>query len=242
MQHLTGQEAMEVVRYRKGYPDADIGRIGTQQDFLMAAAEQILAKQNKLDITELANVFLKYVDTDLNIGNLIWLGKEFYKTDKSNISFTTLPANYGDSVNNTSYVTIKVDEWLKVLNEKINPYKQNMTAEDLSILTRCADGKLYVTDGNWAGKKSWGAGGSSGSSESGDKPEPSSKPSAEPSAEPSPSPSPSESSDVSPSVEPSPSSSPAESSPEPSPTNQGDEVFPSATPSPDGGAALSPNP
>ena len=47
--HLNGQEAMEVLRYRKnsdggGYPDADIGRIHTQQDFLSSAASQILKK------------------------------------------------------------------------------------------------------------------------------------------------------------------------------------------------------
>lgn len=42
--HLTGKEALEVVRWRQnndgtGYATADIGRIGTQQAFLMAAAK-----------------------------------------------------------------------------------------------------------------------------------------------------------------------------------------------------------
>jgi LCP family protein required for cell wall assembly len=154
--HLNGQEAMEVVRFRHGYADQDIGRIGTQQDFLASAAAQILEQQDKLNLEELVSIFLKYVKTDLSAGNLVWLGKEFYKMDAENIKFQTLPANYGDTVNKLSYVTIYVDKWLEILNRDINPFKEDITAKDLSILTRDKNGKLYVTDGNWAGKKSWG--------------------------------------------------------------------------------------
>lgn len=191
-QNLNGKDALGLVRYRKGYADADIGRIRTQQAFLKAAAEQILAKQKELDLNEIVGIFLKYVKTDLSAGNLVWLGKEFYKMDSENITFTTIPAKYDDYVNHTSYVTIRVKEWLEVLNEKLNPFKDDITDKDTSILTRGEDGNLYVTNGVWAGKKSWGGGSSGGGGGAGaspsKKPAESAKPSASPGGNASPSP------------------------------------------------------
>lgn len=162
MQHLDGKTALQVVRCRSVYSTADIGRIETQQAFLKAAAEQILQNQSKLDITELANIFIHGVDTDLNLGEVIWLGREFYKMDAENVTFTTIPADYWDTVNGTSYVTIYINDWLKLLNEKINPFRDDITANDLSILTRDEKGKLYSTNGVYAGKKSWGSASSDG--------------------------------------------------------------------------------
>lgn len=161
MQHLDGKTALQVVRCRSVYSTADIGRIETQQAFLKAAAEQILKNQSKLDITELANIFINDVQTDLNLGEAIWLGREFYKMDAESVTFTTIPADYWDTVNGTSYVTIYVNDWLKLLNEKINPFRDDITASDLSILTRDEKGKLYSTNGVYAGKKSWGSSSSS---------------------------------------------------------------------------------
>jgi LCP family protein required for cell wall assembly len=195
MQTLDGEHAMQLVRCRSVYATADIGRIETQQAFLKAAIEQILQKRDKLNITELANIFLTNVETDLDVGEIGWLAKEFLKMDSTNISFEKIPADYWDTVNGVSYVTIYVNDWLQMLNEKINPFVEDIKAEDLSIYTRDSKGKLYVTDGNYAGKATWGGGGGSSST----KPSSSSKPS--PSAESSPSPSPSHSATPSPDKE-----------------------------------------
>ena len=235
LQHLNGEQAMKVVRYRKGYADADIGRIATQQSFLATAAQQIIKKQNQLNLEQIASLFIKYVKTDLTAGNLVWLGKEFYKMNAEDITFTTLPAEYNDEVNDTSYCTIHVNDWLKVLNEKISPFKQAFAASDLSLLTRDKNGSLYVTNGAWAGKKSWGSGSDSGSSVAGT-PKPSPSPSPKPSPSPSQSPSASPSGSASPN--PSGSASPSPSgSPKPSPsTSPGGTASPSpgVTPSPSG--------
>jgi len=155
--HLSGQQALEVLRFRSGYSNADIGRIGTQQSFLKSAAEQILAKRSSLNVAELAGIFLKNVKTNMKLSDLIWFGKEFLKLDAANISFVTMPGNYGDSVNRQSYVTINVAEWLKLCNSTFNPFKSDITENDVSILTRGANKRLYVTDGNRQGDASWGS-------------------------------------------------------------------------------------
>lgn len=81
MQHLTGEEALKVVRFRhnndgSGYGSEDIGRMETQQAFLKAVAKQTLTLSNLDKISEFANIFNAYVETDLSLGNLAWLGKE----------------------------------------------------------------------------------------------------------------------------------------------------------------------
>ncbi|MCL2124361.1 MAG: LCP family protein [Oscillospiraceae bacterium] len=151
-QLLSGQKAMEVLRFRKGYANADLGRINTQQDFLSTAAQQILAKKKSLNIYELAKIFLQYVKTDLTLSYLIWIGEEMLKLDAENINFYTIPNSYYDS----TYLSINVEEWLELLNEKLNPFNEDITPQDVSIVTRGSNGVTYVTDGN--ARSSMGAG------------------------------------------------------------------------------------
>ena len=155
--HLYGKEALQVMRYRSGYANQDIGRIGTQQSFLLSAAKQILAKRNSIDISELARIIVKYVKTDLELGHLIWFGNEFLKMDAENINFHVLPGNYADYTEEMWYVSVYVDEWLEIINEYISPYPEEILPEDVSILTRDSNGYLYVTDGNRQGNVSWGS-------------------------------------------------------------------------------------
>ena len=81
LRHLDGKEALQVVRWRQnndgtGYATADIGRIGTQQEFLKAVARQALQVSNWDKIRPMAEIFQKWVDTDLKLANLVWLGRD----------------------------------------------------------------------------------------------------------------------------------------------------------------------
>ena len=153
---ITGQQALEILRFRS-YASGDIARINNQQGFLKAAAEQILAKKDSINVIDLANIVFNNVKTGLGLNHTIWFGKELLKIDAENINFVTLPGNYLDTVGGNSYVTIYVDEWLEIVNTMLNPYLDEITADDVSILTRGADKKLYVTNGNRQGDASWGA-------------------------------------------------------------------------------------
>ena len=161
---ITGKQALEILRFRR-YASGDIARISNQQGFLKAAVEQILAKRTSINVVDLANIFINNVKTNLPLNNLIWLGKEFLKMEATDVTFVTMPGNYVDSVGGISYVSIFVEQWLEMVNEKLNPFSEEITIKDVSILTRAPDRKLYVTDGNWKGSSSWGAS-SRGASES----------------------------------------------------------------------------
>ena len=161
MQYLRGQQALEVVRFRDTYASGDIGRIGVQQNFLTAAVQQILEKRNTVSVvdfvTDLATVFIRDVKTNIPFDDLVWFGNLFMNMDADAITFETAPGNYGDFIGPESYVTLYVDEWLDLVNRKLSPLDTDITDTGVSILTRGADRRLYVTDGIRVGEPSWGA-------------------------------------------------------------------------------------
>ena len=56
--------------------------------------------------------------------NLAFFARQFLMCSSDNITFQTIPANYNDSIKGLSYVSIYVDEWITMINEKLNPYDQ----------------------------------------------------------------------------------------------------------------------
>ena len=134
MQHLSGADALRVVRFRHnndgtGYGSEDLGRMQTQQKFLKAVAKKMLSAGNILTkIDDYARIFQQYVDTDLSVGNLAWLGTEALKMGLDSIDFSTLPNEW-----KSPYIYLNPDETLTLVNTYLNPYVEDRTAEDLNL-------------------------------------------------------------------------------------------------------------
>ncbi len=154
MQHLTGNDAVKVVRWRQNN-DAnygDLARIQVQQAFLATVAKKCLTLSNlATNLSEYVKIFETYVTTNLTNGNLIWFGQEFLGLSTEDIHFYTLPSNATDSIRGFAYGTILVDEWMEMLNEHFNVYDQPITLEDVDIISRDAGGNLYATSGEIRG-------------------------------------------------------------------------------------------
>ena len=139
LQHLAGQQALEVVRWRQnndgaGYPTADIGRIGTQQAFLRAVAEQTLQLSNWDKVGAMADIFKKWVDTDLELANLIWLGEQALTVGSGGIAFHTLPGDGAGYYKGGSYYVLDPEAVLEMVNSYFNPYQEDLTLDDMVIL------------------------------------------------------------------------------------------------------------
>ena len=134
-QWLSGEEALKVVRFRSGYASADIGRIGTQQDFLKSVASQMLTLGNIPNLPKFISIFTEYVDTDLTAANLSYFARQFLLCSGDDINFHTMPGNYADSVRGFSYVSLYLDEWLEMVNDFLNPYSEPVTSANVNILT-----------------------------------------------------------------------------------------------------------
>lgn len=130
MRHLSGSEALKVVRFREGYASQDIGRMQTQQDFLKAIAKQMLTPATLTKLDDLCKIFIQYVETDLTVGNLVWLGGEVIGMGAESIEFSTLPGDW-----KSPYIYLNQEEVLALVNEHLNPYVEDRTMEDLDILT-----------------------------------------------------------------------------------------------------------
>ena len=134
MQHLSGAEALKVVRFRHnndgtGYGSEDLGRMQTQQKFLKAVAKKMLSFENLIsNPRKYAKIFNQYVDTNLTVGNLAWLGTEVLKMGVDKIDFSTLPNAW-----KYPYIYLDPTETLTLVNTYLNPYVEDRTAEDLHL-------------------------------------------------------------------------------------------------------------
>lgn len=128
--HLNGAEALKVVRCRSAYASQDIGRMQTQQDFLKAVAKKMLSPASLTKLDDYCKIFIQYVDTDLTVGNLVWMGTQVIGMGSDAVEFATLPGEWHDP-----YIYLNQDEVLALVNEHLNPYTEDRTAEDLNILT-----------------------------------------------------------------------------------------------------------
>ena len=131
--HLNGADALKVVRFRHnndgtGYGSEDLGRMQTQQNFLKTVAKQTLTASNLTKIDSFVKIFQQYVETDLTLGNLAWLGREAISIGAENIDFSTLPGEW-----KSPYIYLDQEATLTLVNQYLNPYVEDRTAEDLQI-------------------------------------------------------------------------------------------------------------
>jgi anionic cell wall polymer biosynthesis LytR-Cps2A-Psr (LCP) family protein len=133
MQHLSGEDALKVVRFRHnndgtGYGSEDIGRMQTQQKFLKTVAKQTLTASNLAKVDDFVKIFQSYVDTDLTLGNLAWLGKQAISMGADCISFSTLSTNWV-----SPYIHPDPEETLTLVNQFLNPFVEDRIPEDLNL-------------------------------------------------------------------------------------------------------------
>ncbi|MDR2131942.1 MAG: LCP family protein [Clostridiales Family XIII bacterium] len=106
LQTLNGADAVKFLRYRKGYPDQDIGRIGAQQAFIKAALKQALQS----DLSKLAATIRENVTSDMPMSKMLYLAQKAMGMSPESISTYVLPHKsayflYPD--------TIKIEEMIR---------------------------------------------------------------------------------------------------------------------------------
>lgn len=133
-QHLNGEDFVKVMRFRSTYAEGDLQRISVQHDLLSALSSQLLRAGNIKNIDDLLDVYDRYVETNLTKNNLYFYLQQFLMLDEEDISFLTMP-NTPAMVDELSYVFINEKQWIQMINEKLNPYKNSVQASDLDIIS-----------------------------------------------------------------------------------------------------------
>ena len=145
-QKLTGEQFVQLMRFRSGYAGGDIQRIDMQHQLLMAVASQMLSLKNIPNLSEVISIVTDNMTTSLSTEDMLYYAKEFLKLDKDNIKFMTMPGNTNGSVFGASYVFCDIDAWLDMVNEYLNPWETDVTCENVDIVTY-KDGNFYSTTG-----------------------------------------------------------------------------------------------
>lgn len=149
-QTLTGEQFVQVMRFRSAYAGGDLDRIEMQHKLLKALADQMLTLGNVPNLTKVAQIIFDNMETDMTTENIIYFAKEFLKLDKDDVQFMTMPKYSAGSVFGYSYVFTDIDAWLKMVNENLNPWTTDVTAQNVNIISY-KDGTFYSTTGELNG-------------------------------------------------------------------------------------------
>ena len=139
MQHLTGQQALEVVRFRhnndmSGY--SDVGRTQTQQALLRAVAKKVLSWNSVPKIAGFVDILNDYVDTDLKAEDMLYFATQaLYLDVETGVSTKTLEGR-GDATYKgyTWCYELDKDKALADINAMLNPYTTPITDEMAHIM------------------------------------------------------------------------------------------------------------
>lgn len=140
MQHLTGQQAMEVCRFRHnadgtGYPLGDIQRSETTRNMMITVAKKVLALNNIVKITNYFDILQRNVETDLTASNITWFIGQFLNIDlNTGVTGSGLPGDGSVTYKGTRWCyELYPQESLDVINATVNPYTTPLTLDDLNI-------------------------------------------------------------------------------------------------------------
>ncbi len=148
LQHLDGEQAMGVCRYRSGYYNGDLGRIEMQQRFLRACAEQFIRLGNIPELPQVVDILSEGLDTDLSRANLAFFLRQALLCQPEDVRFATMPVT-DDTIRGLSYTVVLPEEWLAMVNERLNPYTEDIQAGDLDLVYR--ENGAYRATGELAG-------------------------------------------------------------------------------------------
>lgn len=138
--HLTGQQAMEVVRFRDnndGTGYTDVGRAAMQRQVLVNLAKKVLSWNSLTKVQNFIEIFQKYVTTDLSTADMLYFASQAINFDlDTGLTQVTLEGRgdgYYNAKNQWCYI-FKAEDILPALNASVNPYDTDLTAEDLDLL------------------------------------------------------------------------------------------------------------
>lgn len=95
-QHLDGDKAEQLVRFREGYAQKDLKRIQVQQDFMKALLEKVSSTSTILsNLPSIAQVLWESIETDATLKDVLKYAKYIKDIDVNSITMETIPGTGG---------------------------------------------------------------------------------------------------------------------------------------------------
>lgn len=113
-QRLNGAQAAQFIRYRQGYPQADIGRINAQKLYAAAMLDKLMGFSSVTAAISVVSALAAYIKTDLTADEAALLATKLFLAEAEQVVMYTLPGN-GVAVNGASYYGTYADKLAVIL-------------------------------------------------------------------------------------------------------------------------------
>lgn len=140
LQHLSGQQALEVCRFRynadgTGYPLGDVQRAETARNMMLTVAKKVMSLEGLVNISEFVDIVARNIETDLSLSDMTWFAAKAMGLNlTTGISGGTLPGDGSVSYRGYDYCyELYPNESLELINELVNPYSATLTHQDVHI-------------------------------------------------------------------------------------------------------------
>jgi LCP family protein required for cell wall assembly len=142
-QHLDGEKALQLVRFRHGYAEQDLERVKVQREFLLAALDKIKSPSILLKLPQLLKAVNQYVETNIPPSLMVKYAEYVAKVSKDDIVTATLPGT-PEYINGIAYYVVDPGEIKKFMSD-LQKDKLNQSVK-VEVLNGCgipgAAGKL----------------------------------------------------------------------------------------------------
>lgn len=115
MQHLDGEKAEQLVRFREGYVQKDLKRIEVQQQFIQALIEKVCSSETLMkNLNNLVEVALDCTESNISVSEALKYVKYVKDLDPGKITSDTVPGEGG------SYFDIDEEGTKELIDWRIN--------------------------------------------------------------------------------------------------------------------------
>ncbi len=134
MNHLDGKKAEQFVRFRKGYVNADLGRMDAQKIFMSAFLKKLLSTASIKKAPELISHIMEYVDTNVTLQEATYFGTRLLSMDMSAISMHSLQGTSGSHTyyNGASYFSPYKNANIDLVNQYFNVFNKDLGPENVN--------------------------------------------------------------------------------------------------------------
>jgi anionic cell wall polymer biosynthesis LytR-Cps2A-Psr (LCP) family protein len=111
LQQLNGKQLLGYVRFRHDAV-SDFGRVERQQKTLKALASQISSVQTFAKLPKLAGVMMPYINTSMDTGDILYMGKELLTNKNREVESLRIPidGSFEDrNVNGAAVLSIDIE-------------------------------------------------------------------------------------------------------------------------------------
>ncbi len=134
MNHLDGKKAEDFVRFRKGYVNADLGRMDAQKIFMSAFLKKLFSVSTVTKVPELIGHIMEYVDTNATLQEATYFGTRLLDMDMSAITMHSLQGTSGSHTyyNGASYFSPYKNANIDLVNRYFNVFNKDLGPDNVN--------------------------------------------------------------------------------------------------------------